>query len=60
MILRELAGHPEWVDLIKKAEAAMPHLPVWNATQDNTEEWKRASAMREGFDLCLAFFRPIK
>lgn len=35
-----------------------PTLPVWDINQDNTDDWKRKSAMQEGFDLCLAIFRP--
>lgn len=57
-LLRELAGHPEYVALINVAKKTRPELPVWDATKDNTDEWKRKSAMQEGFDLCLQIFVP--
>lgn len=31
----------------------MPAIPAYNAIQDNTSEWMRASLQREGYKLCL-------
>ena len=44
--------------LLKMAEEMRPELPHWDRAQDNTEEWKEKSAMRQGFDLALSIFRP--
>jgi len=57
-LLRELAGHPEYTAMLKKAQEMMPALPEWDPKNDNTEEWKQKSAMRHGFELCLAIFQP--
>jgi hypothetical protein len=57
-LLRELAGNPEYMRLLKQAEAMRPELPHWDRNADNVEEWKEKSAMRQGFDLALAIFRP--
>lgn len=57
-LLRELAGHPEYVALLKMAEKMRPELPDWDLAQNNVEEWKQKSAMRQGFDLALALFTP--
>jgi hypothetical protein len=57
-LLRELAGNPEYMRLLKMAEEMRPELPHWDRAQDNTEEWKEKSAMRQGFDLALSIFRP--
>lgn len=59
-ILKELAGHPEYMALIAGAKRLRPEVPAWDSKQDNTEDWKRKSAMQEGFDLCLQIFAPIK
>lgn len=60
--LRELASHPEYKKLLKTAEDKKPILPIWEVDQisgkDNAEDWKRKSAMREGFELCLMLFTP--
>lgn len=58
VLLKELAGHPEWMRLQKLADTMRPTLPNWDRSQDNVEEWKEKSAMQAGFDLCLAIFRP--
>lgn len=57
-LLREIAGHPEYIAMLKAAEKMMPELPEWDPARDNIEEWKQKSAMRHGFELCLAIFRP--
>jgi hypothetical protein len=57
-LLRELAGNPEYMRLLKQAEAMRPELPDWDLAQNNVEEWKQKSAMRQGFDLALAIFKP--
>jgi hypothetical protein len=57
-LLKELAGHPEYAAMLKKAEREKPPLPQWDPQKDNTEEWKHASAMRQGFELCLLIFSP--
>lgn len=57
-LLKELAGHPEYVAMIAAAKKMRPDLPSWDASQDNTEDWKRKSAMQEGFDLAMAVFVP--
>lgn len=60
--LKELAGHPEYRKLLKAAEDMKPQLPYWqidaNNGKDNTDEWKRKSAMLEGYELCLQIFSP--
>ena len=44
------------------AEELKPQLPYWqidaNNGKDNTDDWKRKSAMLEGFELCLQIFKP--
>jgi len=55
-ILKDLAGHPDWMALIKAVEQMRPQVPSWDANTDNTEDWKRKSAMQEGFDLCFQAF----
>jgi hypothetical protein len=57
-LLKEIGGHPEYQAMLKAAEKLMPDLPEWDPATDNTEEWKQKSAMRHGFQLCLAVFRP--
>jgi hypothetical protein len=57
-LLRELAGHPEYVKLLKLAEEMKPALPEWDVASDNVDDWKMKSAMRQGFELCLVIFRP--
>jgi hypothetical protein len=57
-LLRELSGHPEYVRLLKMAETMKPEMPVWNPNENNVEEWKHKSAMRQGFELCLSIFVP--
>lgn len=57
-LLAELAGHPEYVALLKTAEQMKPELPVWDSVNDNTNEWKEKSAQRQGFENCLAIFTP--
>jgi hypothetical protein len=32
-------------------------VPAWDSKADNTDEWKKQSAMQEGFDLCWQFFK---
>lgn len=44
--------------LLKMAEKMRPELPDWDLAQNNVEEWKQKSAMRQGFDLALAIFKP--
>lgn len=58
MINDLLANHPEWLDALDKAKRMRPVIPQWDANQDNTEDWKRKSAMQEGFDLALQIFAP--
>lgn len=57
-LLRELAGHPEYVRMLKQAKEMTPDLPEWDPAVDNVDEWKQKSAMRQGFELCLAVFTP--
>lgn len=54
--MKEFEGHPAYLAACNIAKSTRPTLPAWDATQDNTNEWKRKSAMQEGFDLCLAVF----
>ncbi len=44
--------------LLKNANKAKPDLPSWDDKANNVEEWKKKSAMREGFELALSFFTP--
>lgn len=59
-LLKEIVSHPEYQRQIKAAKEARPVLPSWDLKEDNTEDWKRKSAMQEGFDLCFAYFVPQK
>jgi hypothetical protein len=59
-ILKELAGDPRWIGLIKAAEKMRPDVPAWNPAEANVEDWKHKSAMRDGFDLCLQIFTEVK
>ena len=60
--LKELAGHPEYRQLLALAEQQKPSVPGWEVDQvsgrDNTDEWKKKSALRDGYELCLALFTP--
>lgn len=60
--LRELASHPEYKKLLKAAEEMKPMVPPWETDphtgRDNADDWRKKSAMREGFDLCLLLFTP--
>jgi len=57
--LKELAGHPEYVRMIKQADTMRPDIPPWD-TDDPlaVEKWKEKSAMQRGFDLAMTVFRP--
>jgi hypothetical protein len=61
-LLKELAGHPEYVALVKRAKGSRPQLPPWSIDQangqDNTDDWKQKSAMQQGFDLAMEIFCP--
>ena len=61
-LLKEIQSHPTYQQLYKTAEQNTPPLPIWQIDEitgkDNVEEWKKKSAMREGFELCLAYFQP--
>jgi hypothetical protein len=57
-LLRELAGHPDYVKLLHIAKEKRPVLPAWEPGSDNVEQWKDASAMQRGFDLALLIFTP--
>ena len=57
-LLRELAGHPEYMALIKMAKDSRPEVPAWDSRTDNTDDWKKKSAMQEGFDLAMQHFIP--
>ena len=57
-LLRELAGHPEYMRLLKQAETMRPDLPPWDADKDNTKEWMLKSGMQKGFDLAMSIFTP--
>lgn len=58
-LLKELAGHPEWMAMLKELEKRRPSIPQWDPQNDKSvEEWKEASAMQKGFDLAMTVFRP--
>jgi len=57
-LLKELAGHPEYTRLLNRAKQMRPEIPPWDSGQDNTEQWKEASAMQKGFDLAMSIFTP--
>lgn len=46
--------------LITAAKKMRPEIPQWDSKVDNTDDWKRKSAMQEGFDLCMQIFAPKK
>ena len=60
--LKELAGHPEYKRLLFLAEQQKPIVPGWEIDsvtgKDNSEDWKKKSALREGYELCLLLFTP--
>lgn len=56
--MKELEGHPVYMRLCNAAKDKRPTIPQWDSNTDNTNDWKRKSAMQEGFDLCLAIFAP--
>lgn len=45
----------EWFQRFVKEELIpnTPRLDSWNPTKDNTDQWKHASGMREGYLMCL-------
>lgn len=51
-----IRSHPFFEDFIDEVLKHRPNIPGHNPRQDNTEEWKSASAMQAGFDLCLTYF----
>lgn len=55
--MRELAGHPEFIRLVKHADQECPQIVPWNGKND-PDEWKRSSAMRDGFELAMQIFSP--
>lgn len=62
IFLKEVAGHPEYKRLLAQAEQNKPILPIWEIDpmtgKDNADDWKKKSAMREGYELCLMLFTP--
>lgn len=56
--LKELAGHPDYQRMLNRAKELRPTVPPWDSTADNTNEWKKASAMQQGFDLAMTIFNP--
>ena len=58
-LLKELAGHPEYMAMLKAAELKRPEIPPWDMNDPlSVEHWKKKSAMQEGFDLAMTIFRP--
>jgi len=54
--LEALRSTLEFQELLGRVKARRPIVPAHNPEQDNTEDWKAKSAMRQGFDLCLTLF----
>ena len=52
--LNEEPWFQQFVDEVVMPDA--PEIETFNPSQDNTEMWKYASAMREGYRLCLQKF----
>ena len=52
--LSQLHAQEWWIQLLREEVLpAFPNLPEWDPKEDNATEWRRVSAMREGFRLCL-------
>ena len=57
LFIQEIHDHPAFPELLKNIEESRPDLPEFDPMKDNTDEWKKLSGMRKGFDLCLAQFK---
>jgi hypothetical protein len=54
--LAELRGDPRFSALMKEAQQACPEVPPFDPSNDNTDEWKHVSGIKQGFDLVMSFF----
>jgi len=57
LFLQEIRDHPAFAELKEILETNRPDIPGFDPLKDNTEEWKKESGMRQGYDLCLAQFK---
>lgn len=48
-----MKSHPLYEEFMNEVLKHMPEVPSHNPEKDNTEQWKHASAMKAGFELCL-------
>lgn len=57
VFLRQLWEQPIWREMLERIESKKPSIPRYDPKKDNTEEWKHASAIAKGYELCLAHLR---
>ena len=52
--IQKLQSDPLWEQfIVRELMEKRPSIPNYNPNKDNTEQWKAASAMQQGFDLAL-------
>lgn len=56
MSFKDIVGHPDYVRMLKTAEEMCPSIPAWDGKEESIEDWKRKSAMRDGFELAMQIF----
>lgn len=52
-ILLHLKSHHFWDEFERDILMHRPQIPTFDPDSPNTERWKKASGLQEGFDLCL-------
>ena len=58
-LLKQLHDQEEWFrSIIEEAYANQPELPTFTPGEDNTDDWKHKSGVRDGFLLALQFIDP--
>lgn len=55
-IIQELRFDEAFLEYLRYVKSQRPTIPEHVVDPDNTEEWKKLSAMAQGFDLCLTYF----
>ena len=57
LFLVAMSEHAHYADFLKMVEDARPQIPVFNPKDDNTENWKKQSGMRQGYDLFASLLK---
>jgi hypothetical protein len=57
LFLQEIKEHPAFPELMKRINEGRPVIPEFDSMNDNTEDWKKKSGIKRGYDLCLAMFK---